>query len=123
MRPRILLFTLALVAGVATSALAVRHARLVRAEPVINGTVTSAPTAVRLWFNEPVTARLTTAILLTADSVPVDTVAFAATDERVSVAGPVSATLRPGGYRVQWRTVSQDGHPIRGEYRFQYRAP
>jgi methionine-rich copper-binding protein CopC len=123
MRPRAVLFTLALAASVTTAALAVLHARLVRAEPGIDGTVTSAPTAVRLWFNEPVSPRLTTAILLTADSIPVDTVAFAATDERASVVGPVTATLRPGSYRVQWRTVSQDGHPIRGEYRFQYRAP
>lgn len=102
------------------SAAARIHARLERAEPGINATVAAAPARLQLWFNQPVNPRLTQATILTADSVTVASVTFARTPDSLSVAGPIGATLRPGGYRVQWRTMSQDGHPIRGEYRFQY---
>ncbi len=96
------------------------HARLVRAEPGVDSVVTAAPTRIQLWFNEPVNPRLTSAALLTRDSTPVATVTFARTPDPLSVAGPVAATLAPGQYRIQWRTMSPDGHTIRGEYRFTF---
>jgi methionine-rich copper-binding protein CopC len=96
------------------------HARLVRAEPGINGVVKEAPKAVQFWFNQRVTPRLTSATVLTMDSTRVAAVTFAATADSLSVAGPLAATVTPGRYRVQWRTMSADGHPIRGEYFFTF---
>lgn len=96
------------------------HARLVRAEPGVDSVVTAAPTRIQLWFNEPVNPRLTSAALLTRDSTPVATVTFARTPDPLGVSAPLTAVLVPGQYRVQWRTMSPDGHTIRGEYRFTF---
>jgi hypothetical protein len=96
------------------------HARLVKAEPGVDSVVTVAPTRIQLWFNEPVNPRLTSADLLTRDSTPVATVTFARMPDPLSVSAPLTATLTPGLYRVQWRTMSPDGHTIRGEYRFTF---
>ena len=104
----------------AASGMAMRHARLVRAIPAIDGTVSAPPIAIQLWFNEMVTAKLTTATIVAPDSTTVATVKFIATPDSLNVIGPVGTVLSPGDYRVLWRTMSIDGHPIRGEYRFRY---
>lgn len=114
-----LLAAAVLTLAAATSA-AMRHARLERAVPAIDGTVTAAPIAIQLWFSEMVTARLTTATIVTPDSTTVSTIKFIATPDSLTVVGPVGTVLEPGDYRVLWRTMSVDGHPIRGEYRFRY---
>ena len=31
---------------------------------------------------------------------------------------PVAATLAPGGYTVEWRTLARDGHVVNGEFGF-----
>lgn len=118
MRIRIAGLSLLALATTATLASARFHARLVRAEPGVDAVVNAAPRTVRLWFNQPVSPRLTTATVLTADSTKLATVTFAATSDSLSVAGPLAATLGAGRYRVQWRSMSADGHAIRGEYVF-----
>ncbi|MDZ4674544.1 MAG: copper resistance protein CopC [Gemmatimonadota bacterium] len=94
------------------------HAQLVRAMPGVDGTMKAPPAALQLWFNQPVNPRLTSATLLTADSTPLSKVQFIATPDSLNVVGPVGVWLQPGEYRVQWRSMSDDGHVIRGEYRF-----
>jgi len=115
--PGLALAALILLAPVAAARF---HARLVRAEPGVDAVVKTAPTKIGLTFNQPVTPGLTNATILTPDSATVATVAFAKTADSLTVAGPLSAPLRPGSYRVRWRSMSADGHPIRGEYRFSF---
>lgn len=117
---RLSLLTTTVLALTAANSSAMRHARLERAVPAIDGTVTATPIAIHLWFNEMVTARLTTATIVTPDSTTVATVTFIATPDSLNVVGPVGTVLAPGDYRMLWRTMSVDGHPIRGEYRFRY---
>ncbi len=118
MRIRSIPVALTLLALVSSGAAARFHARLERAVPAIDGTVTAPPIAIQLWFNEKVSAKLTTATIVTLDSTTVATVKFIATPDSLNVIGPVGVTLEAGGYRVQWRTMSEDGHVIRGDYRF-----
>jgi methionine-rich copper-binding protein CopC len=94
------------------------HTHLVKADPPIDGTITTAPAQVRLWFNEPPEVALSAASLMKEDHTPVAVVKMAATDDSLSVAGPVRVTLQPGRYMVMWRTASKDGHAVRGTYYF-----
>lgn len=98
------------------------HTHLTKAEPAVDGTVTAAPKQLQLWFNEAPEVALSSATIVTADSKPVGTVKLAATDDSLSVAGPINATLQPGSYTVVWRTGSKDGHAVRGKYSFTYGA-
>jgi hypothetical protein len=96
------------------------HTHLVKAEPAVDGTVTTAPKQVRLWFNEKPELALSGATLMKADHSPVAVVKLGATDDTLSVAGTVPVTLEPGKYMVMWRTSSDDGHAVRGMYFFTY---
>lgn len=96
------------------------HTHLVKAEPGVDGTVNEAPQQVRLWFNERPEVALSSATLMKEDHSPVAVVKMAATDDTLSVSGPVKVPLQPGRYMVMWKTGSRDGHPVRGTYYFTY---
>lgn len=96
------------------------HTHLVKAEPGIDATVAEAPTQIRLWFNERPEVSLSGATLVKADNSPVASIKMRATDDTLSVAGPVSVALEPGNYLVLWRTASRDGHAVRGKYAFTF---
>ncbi len=96
------------------------HTHLVKAEPAVDGKVAAAPKQIRLWFNEAPEVALSAATIVSADNAPVGTVKMAATDDSLSVAGPITASLKPGVYQVVWRTGSKDGHAVRGKYTFTY---
>ncbi|HWA15236.1 MAG TPA: copper resistance CopC family protein [Gemmatimonadales bacterium] len=96
------------------------HTHLTKAEPGIDSTVTVQPKELRLWFNEAPEVALSSATILTADNKPVGTVKMAATDDSLSVSGPITVKLEPGKYNVLWRTASADGHAVRGKYSFTY---
>ncbi len=120
MRIRILALSLAILGAVATSARAAFHARLVKAEPALDATVTEKPSQVRLWFNEAPDAKLSSGTLTSADSTINVKLVFGTTDNPNSVTSPLEAELTPGAYTVRWRTVSKDGHGIRGTYQFTF---
>jgi methionine-rich copper-binding protein CopC len=96
------------------------HTHLVKAEPGIDSTITAPPKQVRLWFSEPPEVALSSASLMKADHSPVAVVKLAATDDSLSVAGPVPITLEPGKYMVMWRAGTKDGHAVKGMYYFTY---
>ena len=99
---------------------ALAHSELVASDPADGATLDAAPTTVSFTFNEPLMP---------------DFVRFVATDPSgatgdlpvSSVEGP-TATIdwppaAPGGeWRVNYRVVSQDGHPIEGGITFSYAA-
>lgn len=93
------------------------HAALTATSPFDGESVESAPRAVTLEFNEPVTAP-TGGIRV-----------YDATGERVDDGAPrntaadalrvgLSPDLADGGYIVTWRAVSADGHAIKGAFVF-----
>ena len=96
------------------------HTHLVKAEPAVDTTISVAPTQVRLWFNEPPEVALSAASLMKEDHTPVAVVKLAATDDSLSVAGPLKVALPAGRYMVMWRTASRDGHAVRGMYYFTF---
>jgi methionine-rich copper-binding protein CopC len=94
------------------------HLHLVRSFPKEGEVVTVAPTEVRLWFSQKPDASLTSIRLLKPDSSAVAVGQVEKTDDSLSVRVPLATGLVAGAYTVAWRTMSKDGHAVRGTYEF-----
>jgi MYXO-CTERM domain-containing protein len=103
----------ALLLVVAPSASA--HDALVSTSPASGSTLTSPPTAITLTFEEPPTTQGMAVALTSPDGTVAKLVPTLAGDV---VTAPVAGTLAPGGYRVAWRIVADDGHPVTGTFAF-----
>ena len=92
------------------------HATLISVSPRDGATLTSAPATVDLTFDEPVSARFATLVVTGPDGTDVG-----AGPTRVSgshVTATLATGLTSGDYRVAFRVVSDDGHPVSGQSRF-----
>ena len=100
------------------------HAHLRRSEPSARDRLTTAPTAIRLWFSERPQLAFTRVSVRAADSstVPVGPLAAMANDQ-LGVTAPVASPLANGEYTVLWQTGSADGHPVRGSFSFTVAVP
>lgn len=113
-----LLFT-ALGAGPAQA-----HDSLQSTSPERDTTITAAPDIVTLTLSEPPTdsKSLNLSIITVTDST-----GKTLSNGEVTVAGAtISTNVTPGSngpYKVLWRTVSSDGHPIEGTYAFTVEDP
>jgi methionine-rich copper-binding protein CopC len=96
------------------------HTHLVRSEPAVNDTLARSPSAIRLWFSEPVELAVTTVKLADAagTSVALAKVTRADAGEAAPVAVTLNAPLPPGSYVITWRTAAKDGHPANGTINF-----
>ncbi|HEX8973614.1 copper resistance CopC family protein [Oryzihumus sp.] len=97
------------------------HATLLTVSPADGATLTSAPRQVDLTFDEPVSARFAT-IVITGPSGE-DATAGPATVNGTHVTAPLGSGLSSGEYRVAFRVVSDDGHPVDGQSRFTLNLP
>jgi copper transport protein len=110
------LATLLLAVCFATGASA--HAALVSVEPASGSMLASAPEAVKLRFNEAVTAG---AIRLIDGAGRERDARVSASGETISVAMPPD--LPQGTAVVSYRVISQDGHPVAGSVIFSIGMP
>jgi methionine-rich copper-binding protein CopC len=103
----------------ATSVFALRHLKLVRSEPAANAKLSVSPAAIRLWFTQETQLAVTKVSLVRADGelMPLPALTHAPGKEEPVVAAVPSA-ITPGAWKIRWRTVAKDGHPIRGEIPF-----
>jgi len=95
------------------------HSKLVKSEPAANDTLTAAPKALKLWFNEKVELRLTTVKLTGAGGAV--KLGAVTRDERVKdapVVAPIPTELAAGSYTVAWSVAGDDGHPTKGTFAF-----
>ena len=97
------------------------HTRLVDSEPSAGQQVPAPPEEVRLVFSSPVDDRFARVALTAADGpaqeLPVEV------DGQVLVAElPADAAGRAGQWRIDFRVVSSDGHPVAGTVPFDVRA-
>ena len=112
----------ALASGHTNPALAARpaprmHATLLRSEPAKDSTV-ATPTRIYLVFSEEVEPSLG-GMRLVGPGGQVVTLKTGGDPRNVSaLVAPVSAPLAAGTWRVEWRIVSEDGHPIDGDFSF-----
>jgi copper transport protein len=97
------------------------HTQLVASFPADGGRLPTAPRSIRLVFSEPVEAALSTIVVVSARESLEVPVRADSSDTRVLLGDP--PPLAPATYRIDWRVVSADGHPVEGSYRFQVLPP
>lgn len=90
------------------------HAQLLSTDPADNAVLESAPQAVRLHFNEPVSPLAIS--LIGSDGAATDLFDATAGGETVTVTLPEAEIA--GTQVLSWRVVSTDGHPIGGSLVF-----
>ncbi|MBC7789209.1 MAG: copper resistance protein CopC/CopD [Anaerolineae bacterium] len=96
---------------------AMLHATLLRSSPAANSRLAQPPDTIRLVFSEPVVPSLSQISLIdSAGNARRLEVAGDTRNVRVLV-GRVGAIPR-GQYKVSWRILSADGHPIAGSFSF-----
>jgi methionine-rich copper-binding protein CopC len=93
---------------------AIAHSELRRSSPANGEVLAAAPAAIDLAFNEKVQV---TAIRLYAEGGAEIPVERAPITERATERRNLPA-LKPGSYRIEWRAISADGHPVGGAIRF-----
>lgn len=97
------------------------HAHLVSSSPGDGDALEESPGQIRLVFSEPVEAPLSRVEMVSVTGEMVVPMRADSTDVRVLV-GEIPP-LPIAEYRVDWRTVSADGHPVEGSFRFTVLGP
>jgi copper transport protein len=93
------------------------HTRLLSSEPAADSHLTVRPTRVRLVFSEPIEATLGTISITGSDGRGIRLAAAGDAHDVHALVAPMDA-LAAGSYRVSWRVVSADGHPVSGTFAF-----
>ena len=101
------------------SATTLPHLSLLRSSPVADTTLTASPTDIRLWFSQAPEMAATT-VRLTASSGTVMALDKPQRDkaEGAPVIAALQRPLAPDVYEVAWRTMSRDGHVVKGQFSF-----
>lgn len=92
------------------------HTELVRSAPGAGTTLAVAPRAVELEFND--TLLNIAPIVLVRDAAGTAVAAGAPRVEGNRLTAALPAGTPGGDYRVTWRVVAEDGHPIQGVFAF-----
>ncbi len=110
---------LALAAMTLASTGAFAHAKLEASSPPAGTLVAPALKEVRLQFNEPLELTFSKITLVDPKGVAVGPLKVARdkSDPKAMIAA--LPPLYAGPYRVQWTTVTRDGHKVKGEFAFQ----
>jgi len=93
------------------------HLHLVKSAPAANTTVGAAPDSIRLWFSQAPELKLTS-VKVTGPGTAVVALAPLARGDSALVVAPVKGRMARGAYTVAWRTMSKDGHVVRGTFGF-----
>ncbi|PVZ61252.1 copper resistance protein CopC [Arthrobacter sp. H-02-3] len=103
---------------------ALAHDSLSSTSPARDAVITHAPETVSLTLSEPPadSKNLNLSTIIVTDGA-----GKTVSDGKVTVYGPTLSTNltegSPGTYKVLWRAVSSDGHPIEGNYTLTIQAP
>ncbi len=117
-------FKLALLLLLLTGSAAQAHADFVSSNPSDGSVVQSFPSEISLTFNEELLTlddeSVNTISLFGPDGIeiPLSSAVVTGANLVATVAGDVAA-LPAGKYRVSYRVVSADGHPVKGEISFE----
>ncbi|MGP6429020.1 copper homeostasis periplasmic binding protein CopC [Pseudomonas paraglycinae] len=120
---RTLKITFALVSGLLLSTLAQAHPKLLSSTPA-EGTDGAAPGKIELRFSEDLLTQFSGAKLVMTEMpgmahspMPMKAKVSAGSDPKTMLVTPL-APLPAGTYKVEWRAVSSDTHPITGNVTF-----
>lgn len=113
-----------LLPAAAVASPAVAHDALSSTVPARDAVVATAPETVSLTLTEPPTdsASLNLSVITVTDGAG-NTVSDGTVSVNAATLSTKIAPGTPGSYKVLWRAVSSDGHPIEGNYAFTVQAP
>ena len=95
------------------------HATRVSSEPAEGGSLERAPERVRLVFSDPIDGDLSRLLLVSSDGAKIRLTSRGDPNNVHAVIAPApTPTLGNGAYRLFWRIVSADGHPVDGSFVF-----
>ncbi|GAA0989810.1 hypothetical protein GCM10009555_074440 [Acrocarpospora macrocephala] len=119
------LLTVLLLASAATLAAplpaAQAHNVLLGSNPSKGSHLTTAPTEVRLTFDQPVRPEF--AKIALTDTTGTHYESGTITVEKNDVVTPVTPPTTSGTYTIGYQILSNDGHPVTGQITFTYTAP
>lgn len=95
---------------------AAAHVSLLKITPEPGAVLTTAPTEVVLEFDEPVSSTFATVVVDNGAGAGVTRGKLTVLGSKVTQ--PLRTALASGRYRVAYRVVSKDGHPVSGESGF-----
>lgn len=98
------------------------HSELRRSDPPDGAVLAASPAQLLLVFNEAVQVTLLRLLDPAGQPAALRRESDAVTAGREHVARPAWPLLA-GAWRVEWRAISADGHPIRGAVAFRVEAP
>jgi copper transport protein len=96
---------------------ALLHATLLRSSPAANSRIAQPPETIRLVFSEPVVPGLSQISLIDSDGIARQ-LQVASDPRNVRILVGTVGPIRRGQYKVSWRILSADGHPIGGSFSF-----
>lgn len=102
------------------------HATLESSNPAEGSTVEVMPSQISLTFNEELLnldgEQVNTIALIDGNSEDISLSEITVENATIAAKVNVSTYVLPGDYRIKYRVVSADGHPIEGEVVFTYAA-
>jgi len=100
-----------------------RHLKLVRSSPTANAVLAASPEKITIELSEAVELTGAKLSLAKEGGAPVALGALRREPTAAKVLrADVPSTLANGGYVVSWRTMSKDGHVVKGTFAFRVTA-
>lgn len=118
MKAKSLFVSIVAAAACVSGASALAHTRLESSMPQANAVVATAPTQVRLQFSDPLELPFSKVKLVDEKGTVIDASRIAVDGANPKAMVATVPALRSGAYRVQWSTVTRDGHKVKGEFAF-----
>lgn len=118
MTAKSLFLSIAAAAGCVLGAPALAHTKLESSTPQANAVVATAPTQVRLQFSDPLELPFSKVKLVDEKGTVLEPSKIAVDGANPKALVATVPALRSGAYRVQWSTVTRDGHKVKGEFAF-----
>jgi methionine-rich copper-binding protein CopC len=112
------ILVVSLVLAAAVSGPAFAHAHLVKSQPGKGAVVRSAPSALVLWFSEPLEAAFSTIEVVDEAGHRVEEGKATLDPADPKVLKVSLQKLVPGSYKAVWRVISIDTHKTNGELTF-----
>lgn len=108
----------------ATPGHALRHLRLVRSFPSADTVLASSPDSLRLWLSEAAEMPTTKVTLTSASGAAVKLGGVTRGGAKgAPIVAALASPIKTGTYNVAWRTMSRDGHVVKGTFAFRVRTP
>jgi copper transport protein len=112
------IITLLILLALAAPARVFAHPEIVSTEPAADAQLTSAPTVVRIFFNEEIEAAFSEIQLFDTQRQRVDNGGSGRAPGDPTVLELPLPALKPGLYTVVWQTIGSDGHKVVGNFVF-----